>query len=39
MEAVCTSETTVNFNVTIWHYVPEDLKLQNEQYCVKARRP
>jgi hypothetical protein len=25
MEAVCTSETSVNFNVTTRHYIPEDL--------------
>jgi hypothetical protein len=23
MEAVCTSETSVNFNKTIWRYIPE----------------
>jgi hypothetical protein len=27
MEAVCTSETSVNFNVTTCHYTPEDSKL------------
>jgi hypothetical protein len=24
MEAVCTSERSVNFNVTAWYYIPED---------------
>jgi hypothetical protein len=27
MEAVRTSEMSVNFNVTTWHYIPEDSKL------------
>jgi hypothetical protein len=27
MEAVRTSETSVNFNVITWHYIPEDSKL------------
>jgi hypothetical protein len=27
MEAIRTSETSVNFNVTIWRYIPEDSKL------------
>jgi hypothetical protein len=27
MEAVSTSETSVNFNVTTRHYIPEDSKL------------
>jgi hypothetical protein len=27
METVRTSETWVNFNVTIWSYIPEDSKL------------
>jgi hypothetical protein len=27
MEAVPTSETSVNFNVTTWYYIPEDYKL------------
>jgi hypothetical protein len=27
MEAVRTSETSVNFNVTTWCYIPEDSKL------------
>jgi hypothetical protein len=27
MEAVHTSEKSVNFNVTTWHYVPENSKL------------
>jgi hypothetical protein len=27
MEAVHTSETSVNFNVTTWCYIPEDSKL------------
>jgi hypothetical protein len=25
MEAVCTSETSVNFNVTTWRYILEDI--------------
>jgi hypothetical protein len=29
MEAVRTSEMSVNFNVTTWGYIPEDSKLQN----------
>jgi hypothetical protein len=29
MEAVYTSETSANFNVTTWRYIPEDSKLQN----------
>jgi hypothetical protein len=28
MEATCTSETSVNFNMTTWCYIPEDSKLQ-----------
>jgi hypothetical protein len=28
MEAVCTSETSVNFNVTTQRYSPEESKLQ-----------
>jgi hypothetical protein len=28
MEAVHTSETSVNFNVTTWRYIPEDSKLR-----------
>jgi hypothetical protein len=27
MEAVRTSKTSVNFNVTTWRYIPEDCKL------------
>jgi hypothetical protein len=27
METVLTSETSVNFNVTTWRYIPEDSKL------------
>jgi hypothetical protein len=27
MEAVGTSETSVNFNVAIWRYIPEDFIL------------
>jgi hypothetical protein len=37
MEAVHTSETSVNFNVTIWRYIPEDSKLhtlENLKYHV-----
>jgi hypothetical protein len=30
MEAVCTSETSVNFNVTTWRYIPKDSKLHRE---------
>jgi hypothetical protein len=30
MEAVRTSETSVNFNVTTWRYIPEDSKLPTE---------
>jgi hypothetical protein len=29
MEAVRTSESSVNFNVTIWGYIPDDSKLNN----------
>jgi hypothetical protein len=29
MEEVCTSETSVHFNETTWHYIPEYSKLQN----------
>jgi hypothetical protein len=29
LEAVYTSETLVNFNVTIWSYIPEYSKLQD----------
>jgi hypothetical protein len=28
MMAVGTSETSVNFNVTTWRYIPEDSKLR-----------
>jgi hypothetical protein len=28
MEAVHTSEMSVNFNMTTWHYIPEVSKLQ-----------
>jgi hypothetical protein len=28
MEAVRTSETSVNINLTTWRYIPEDSKLQ-----------
>jgi hypothetical protein len=27
MEAVCTSEMSVNFNLTTWRYIPKDSKL------------
>jgi hypothetical protein len=27
METVCTSETSVKLNLTIWRYIPEDSKL------------
>jgi hypothetical protein len=30
MEAICTSETSVNFNVTMRLYVPEDSKLPTQ---------
>jgi hypothetical protein len=35
--AVCTSETSVNFNVTTRCYIPEDSKLQTSKrlYCLK----
>jgi hypothetical protein len=29
IEAVRTSETSVNFNVTTWRYIPEDSKLHD----------
>jgi hypothetical protein len=29
MEGVCTSETSVNFNVTTWRYIPEYSKLHS----------
>jgi hypothetical protein len=32
IEAVRTSETSVNFNVTTRRYIPEDSKLYTEQY-------
>jgi hypothetical protein len=31
MEAVCTSETSVNFNVTTRCYIPEDSKLHTRR--------
>jgi hypothetical protein len=31
MEAVRTSETSVNFNVTTWRYIPEDSKLHTHR--------
>jgi hypothetical protein len=31
MEAVCTSETWVNFNMTTQHYIPEDSKLHTSR--------
>jgi hypothetical protein len=31
MEAVHTSETSVNFNVTTWCYIPEDSKLHTRR--------
>jgi hypothetical protein len=36
MEAVRTSETSVNFNVTIWRYILEDSKL-NTRCCEKLK--
>jgi hypothetical protein len=30
-EAVRTSETSVNFNVTTWRYIPEDTKLHTRR--------
>jgi hypothetical protein len=30
MEAVRISETSVNFNLTTWHCIPEDSKLQHK---------
>jgi hypothetical protein len=40
MEAVRTSETSVNFNVTTLHYIPEDSKLHNCNtfFCIKELR-
>jgi hypothetical protein len=32
MEAVRTSETSVNFNVSTWRYIPEDSKLHTCRY-------
>jgi hypothetical protein len=32
MEAIRISETSVNFNVSTWRYIPEDSKLQNGTY-------
>jgi hypothetical protein len=32
MQAVRTSETLVLFNVTTWHYIPEDSKLHT-RHC------
>jgi hypothetical protein len=32
MEAVRTSETSVNFNVTTWPYIPEDSKLHSHHH-------
>jgi hypothetical protein len=32
MEAVRTSETSVNFNVTTRHYIPEDSKLHKQSF-------
>jgi hypothetical protein len=32
MEAVCTSETSVNFNVTTGRYIPEDFKLHTRHH-------
>jgi hypothetical protein len=38
MEAVRTSETSVNFNVTTRRYVPEDSKLQQDKYLYQASK-
>jgi hypothetical protein len=32
MEALCTSETLFNFNVTTWHYIQKTLKLQSYKF-------
>jgi hypothetical protein len=32
MEAVRTTETSVNFNVTTWRYIPEHSKLQHLRF-------
>jgi hypothetical protein len=34
MEAVRTSETSVNLNVTTWRYIPEDSTLQIGSYFI-----
>jgi hypothetical protein len=31
MEAVCSSETLVDFHRTTWHYIPEDNTLDNHR--------
>jgi hypothetical protein len=36
MEAVHTSETSVNINLTTWHYIPEDSKLHTHR-CEKLK--
>jgi hypothetical protein len=33
MEAVRTSETSANFNVTTWRYIPDDSKLHDKCSC------
>jgi hypothetical protein len=35
MEAVHTSETSVNFSVTTWCYIPEDTKLELNKPCTR----
>jgi hypothetical protein len=35
MEAVCTSETSVHFNVTTWYYIPEDSKPFREEFGIE----
>jgi hypothetical protein len=36
MEAVCTSKTSVNFNVTTWRYIPENSKLHKIVYLTMS---
>jgi hypothetical protein len=38
-EAVHASETSVNFNVTIWRYIQEDSKLHTHRCEKSLRRP
>jgi hypothetical protein len=36
MEAVCTSETSVNFKVTKRRYIPDDSKLQYNLFIIEV---